>query len=505
MQSLPFLIFIFTFAPFGGKINIHTSIYTMRGINKMRTRFAPSPTGYMHLGLLRTALFGYLIARNMGGTFVLRIEDTDQARFVADAAEKLFELSRIAGIKYDEGPNIGGDYGPYVQSERKSDYLKYAKELVSKGGAYYCFCDKGRLEGLEEYDRHCYALSAGETDKKLESGAPYVIRQFIPEGRTTFVDTVFGEITVDNSELEDQVLIKSDGMPTYNFANVVDDHLMEITHVIRGSEFLSSTPKYNLLYDALGWKIPTYIHLPLILREGGGGKLSKRHGDAFFEDFLAKGFLPEAIVNYVILLGWSPPDNREIYSLAELEQIFNVEGISKSPSTFDMAKLRWVNGEYLKAMDFDRFYALAESHVANAVSRQDVDRVALAKMVQSRIATLDDIPEMLDFVDALPEYSTELYVHKKSKCDEAVARDVLAKIAPKLAEIDENSWNSQDLYKFLTDFAENAGLKNSQALWPVRTALSGKPATPGGSSDLLAILGKAESLNRIQHGLELLS
>ena len=441
----------------------------------------------------------------MGGTFVLRIEDTDQERFVADAAEKIFELSRIAGIKYDEGPNIGGDYGPYVQSERKSNYLEYAKQLIAKGAAYYCFCDKARLEGLEEgYDRHCCGLSAEDIDAKLAGGSPYVIRQLIPEGQTTFGDQVFGEITVDNTELEDQVLIKSDGMPTYNFANVVDDHLMEITHVIRGSEFLSSTPKYNLLYQALGWKIPVYIHLPLILREGGGGKLSKRHGDAFFEDFLAKGFLPEAIVNYVILLGWSPPDNREIYSLTELERIFGVEGISKSPSTFDIAKLRWINGEYLKAMDFDRFYGLAENYVADAVKRPGADRAALAKMVQSRVATLDEIPEMLDFIDNLPEYDTQLYIHKKSKCDEAIARDVLAQIAPKLAEIDESNWNNQDLYKFMTDFAENAGLKNSQVLWPVRTALSGKPATPGGASDLLAILGKAESLSRIQRALELL-
>jgi len=471
----------------------------------MRTRFAPSPTGYIHLGTLRTALFGYLMARKMGGTFVLRIEDTDQERFVADSTQSIYNALRIAGIKHDEGPDVGGEYGPYIQSERKSDYLKYAKELVAKGGGYYCFCDKTRLEGLESYDRHCCELPADEIEKRLESGMAYVIRQLIPEGKTTFVDQVFGEITVENAELEDQVLIKSDGMPTYNFANVVDDHLMEMTHVIRGSEFLTSTPKYNLLYNALGWEIPTYIHLPLILREGGGGKLSKRHGDAFFEDFLAKGFLPEAIVNYVVLLGWSPTDNREIYSLAELEQVFSAEGISKSPSTFDIAKLRWVNGEYLKAMDFDKFYALAQNHVADAVKKQDVDRQALARMVQSRVSALDDIAEVLDFIDTLPEYDTALYVHKKSKCDEAIARDVLTKIVPRLEEIDDNGWNGPDLYKFLTEFAAEAGLKNSQVLWPVRTALSGKPATPGGSSDLLAILGKAESLARIQRGLELLA
>jgi len=455
----------------------------------------------MHLGNLRTALFGYLLARKMDGTFVLRIEDTDQERFVADSLDKIYDNLRIAGIRHDEGPDVGGDYGPYVQSERKSNYLEYATRLIDNGAAYYCFCDKARLDGLEGYDRHCCGLLPEQVSKNLAADTPYVIRQLIPEGQTTFIDEVFGEITVENVELEDQVLIKSDGMPTYNFANVVDDHLMAITHVMRGSEYLTSTPKYNLLYQALGWDIPTYVHLPLIL-SADGGKLSKRHGDAFFEDFLAKGFLPEAIVNYVILLGWSPPDNREIYSLAELEQIFDAPSISKSPSTFDLAKLRWVNGEYLKAMDFDKFYEMAESYVANAVKRPDADKVALAKMVQSRVATLDDIPEMLDFIDNLPEYDTSLYIHKKSKCDEAIARDVLVKIAPKFAEIDESNWNNQDLYKFLTGFAESAELKNSQVLWPVRTALSGKPATPGGSSDLLAILGKDESISRINKAIE---
>ena len=465
-----------------------------------RTRFAPSPTGYMHLGNLRTALFGYLLARKMGGTFVLRIEDTDQERFVASAVQKIYETLHIVGIRHDEGPDVGGNYGPYVQSERKSNYLEYAKELVGKGSAYYCFCTKDRLEALEKYDRHCCDLSADEIEKNLADGLPFVIRQLIPEGKTSFVDQVYGEITIENEELEDQVLIKSDGMPTYNFANVVDDHLMAITHVMRGSEYLTSTPKYNLLYQAMGWDIPTYVHLPHILREGGG-KLSKRHGDAYFEDFLDKGFLPEAIINYIVLLGWSPPENREIYSLTELEEIFSVEGISKSPSIFDMTKLRWFNGEYLKAMDFDAFFALAEGPVRQAVKRQDMDIKALAKIVQGRIAAMDEIAEILDFIDVLPEYDTELYVHKKSKCDVAIAADVLAKFVPKLAEYDEKSWNNEHLYKFMTDFAQEAGLKNSQVLWPVRVALSGKPATPGGASDLLAILGKAESISRIQHAL----
>jgi len=458
----------------------------------------------MHLGNLRSALFGYLLARKMGGTFVLRIEDTDQERFVADAMDKIYENLRTAGISHDEGPDVGGDYGPYIQSERKSNYMDYAKKLIDNGAAYYCFCDKARLDGLEDgYDRHCCGLLPEAVAKNLADGMPFVMRQLIPQGRTTFVDEVFGEITVENAELEDQVLIKSDGMPTYNFANVVDDHMMAITHVMRGSEYLTSTPKYNLLYEALGWDIPTYVHLPLIL-SASGGKLSKRHGDAFFEDFLAKGFLPEAIVNYVVLLGWSPPDNREIYSLAELEQIFSAEGISKSPSTFDLAKLRWVNGEYLKAMDFDRFYTLAESYLADAVKKTSIDRTALAKMVQGRVSVLDDIPDMLDFIDQLPEYDTAMYIHKKSKCDEVIACDVLAKIAPRLAEIDESGWNGPDMYKFLTEFAAELELKSSQVLWPVRTALSGKAATPGGSSDLLVILGKDESLARIQRGLELL-
>lgn len=471
----------------------------------MRTRFAPSPTGYIHLGTLRTALFGYLLARKMAGTFVLRIEDTDQVRLVPGACEKIYEALRIAGITYDEGPDVGGPFGPYVQSERKNDYFEYAKQLVDKGSAYYCFCDKEALSEMEEYDRRCAALSPEETSLKLENGAPYVVRQFIPKGQTTFTDRVFGEITVDNSELTDQVLIKSDGMPTYNFAHVVDDHLMGITHVVRGTEFLPSTPKYNLLYQSFGWEIPTYVHLPLILREGGGGKLSKRHGDAYFEDFLVKGFLPEAIINYIALLGWSPPDNQEIFTLAELERVFSIEGLSKSPAVFDLNKLRWVNGEYLKAMDFDKFYAMAEPFLKKAVKEPVCGFEALARLTQGRVANLGEIPEILDFVDNLPEYSTELFVHKKSKSDEALAAEVLGKIGPKLASIDESCWRGEDLYAFMTQFAQDEGLKSPQVLWPMRCALSGKPATPGGASDLLAVLGKAESLRRIGFAVNLLS
>jgi len=482
----------------------------------MRTRFAPSPTGYIHLGTLRTALFGYLLSRRMQGAFVLRIEDTDQERLVADSAENIYRALDTVGIKYDEGPNVGGPYAPYIQSQRKSGYLQYAEQLVEKGGAYYCFCDKGQTaevqdstldssqddsgDTIQSYDRRCYGLSADAVRANLDAKMPYIIRQLIPEGKTTFVDQVFGEITVENTTLDDQVLIKSDGMPTYNFANVVDDHLMKITHVIRGTEFLPSTPKYNLLYQALGWEIPTYVHLPLILREGGG-KLSKRHGDAYFEDFLAKGFLPEAIINYIALLGWSPPDNREIYSLTELGQIFNIEGISKSPSVFDINKLRWVNGEYLKAMDFDGFYKLAVGYIDKAVARTDCDRQYLAKLIHGRVSVMDDIAEALDFIDNLPEYDNELFVHKKSKSDTAVAADVLSKIAPLIADFDENSWNGEALYAFMTESAAAWGLKSSQVLWPMRCALSGKPATPGGASDLLAILGKQESLRRVEIAL----
>jgi len=455
----------------------------------------------MHLGNLRTALFKYLLARKMGGTLVLRIEDTDQGRLVDDALDKIYETLDIAGITFDEGPHMGGDYGPYVQSQRKSGYMDHAKELIRRGSAYYCFCDKERLEGLDGYDRRCADLAHDIVEKNLTAGVPYVVRQLIPPGTTTFRDEVYGEITVDNAELEDQVLIKSDGMPTYNFANVIDDHLMAISHVMRGSEYLSSTPKYNLLYQALGWDIPTYVHLPLILNQTGG-KLSKRRGDASFEDLLAQGFLPEAIVNYIALLGWSPPDNREIYTLAELCEIFSIEGISKSPSAFDINKLRWVNGEYLKAMDFDRFYALAADHVTKAVKRPGCDPMTLAKLVQSRISALDEISEALDFIDTLPEYDTELFVHKKSKSDADVAADVLAKIAPVLAAHPEDLWTGENLYKLMTEFAAEAGLKSSQVLWPMRCALSGKPATPGGASDLLVVLGKKESVRRAEYALE---
>ena len=454
----------------------------------------------MHIGNLRTALYAYLIAKHAGGKFILRIEDTDQNRLVEGSTEVIFSTLRVAGLKYDEGPGVGGEFGPYVQSERKNDYMLYAKELVEKGAAYYCFCTKERLDALEgaggfaKYDRHCLRLSKEEIAAKLAGGEPFVIRQKIPDGETTFHDEVYGSITVKNDELEDQVLIKSDGLPTYNFANVVDDHLMRITHVIRGSEYLSSTPKYNLLYGAFGWEIPTYIHLPLILNSSGE-KLSKRKGDASFEDLLTQGFLPEAVVNYIALLGWSPSDNREFFTLEELAEAFDTKGISKSPSVFDTAKLTWMNGEYFKKMDAEKFYEMALPELKKCVS-EGHDYKKLAGMVQPRIEFLSNIAELLDFIDALPAYSAELYTHKKMKTDAAVslasltAAETLLRNAP--------DWSEQALHETILVKVEELGIKNGQMLWPIRTALSGKPTSPCGATELLVLLGKEESLRRLE-------
>lgn len=449
----------------------------------MRTRFAPSPTGFMHIGNLRSALFGYLLARRMGGVFALRIEDTDQERLVEGAVEKIYETLKIAGITHDEGPDVGGDYGPYIQSQRENVYMKYAQQLLDGGHAYRCFCHK------EADPAQCDCKNV-DTD----ATKPHVIRQMIPTGQTTFVDEVFGEITVDNTELEDQILIKSDGFPTYNFANVVDDHLMKITHVMRGSEYLPSTPKYNLLYKAFGWEVPTYVHLPLILSVDGG-KLSKRRGDAFFEDFLEAGFLPEAIVNYIALLGWSPPENREIYSLKELEQIFSVKCLSKSPATFDLDKLKWMNGEYLKAMDMGDFLPLALPYI-DKLAAGDVDKQALAALVKDRISTLAEIPEILDFVACLPKYSTQIFVNKKNKVDEALAKDMLVKILPEIEGLTD--WTAEVISATIKTFAEACGVKNAVVLWPLRCALSGKEASPGGATDLLMLFGRDESVSRIK-------
>lgn len=479
----------------------------------IRTRFAPSPTGYMHIGNLRTALYEYLIAKSQGGKFILRIEDTDQERLVEGATDVIYKTLEMTGLKHDEGPDIGGEYGPYIQSERMGLYMGYAKELVEKGEAYYCFCTKERLEGLKEsnaegaafakYDRHCLGLSAAEVQAKLDAGEPFVIRQKMPDsGTTVFHDVVYGDITVENAELDDQILMKADGFPTYNFANVVDDHLMDITHVVRGSEYLSSTPKYNLLYQAFGWEPPVYVHLPAVMRDAHH-KLSKRHGDKSFEDLVDEGYLVEAIVNYIALLGWSPSDNTEIFTLQELEETFDIAGLSKSPSIFDIKKLTWMNGEYMKAMDFEKFYALAEPKLAAALKGAAVDLRKIAALLQKRLETWNDIPGMIGFFKELPEYGTELYTHKKMKTNDEIALASLKAAVPVLEGLAE--WNETAIHDALIALAAEMGVKNGQLLWPVRTALSGEPTSPGGAIELADILGREESLRRLQKGIDMLS
>lgn len=479
----------------------------------IRTRFAPSPTGYMHIGNLRTALYEFLIAKAEGGKFILRIEDTDQERFVEGATDIIYKTLEMSGITHDEGPDVGGDYGPYVQSERKNDYIEYAKQLVEKGEAYYCFCTKERLDSLKtqageggeaiaKYDRHCAGLTKEQVEEKLNAGVPYVIRQKIKEGTTTFYDEVYGSITVDNAEMEDQILIKSDGYPTYNFANVIDDHNMNITHVVRGAEYLSSTPKYNLLYEAFGWDIPTYVHLPAVMKDQQH-KLSKRNGDASFQDLIAKGYLPEAIVNYIALLGWSPSVNQEIFTLDELIKAFSIKGLSKSPAIFDIVKLTWMNGEYIKKLDFDKFCEMAMPYIKEAVKTEGIDLVKVAGYIQSRIGTFNDIAEMVDFIDELPQYSTELYIHKKMKTTEEICVESLKKAIPVLEQL--NDWTNEGIYNALKALIEEMGIKNGQMLWPVRTALSGKPTSPCGASELAELLGKEETLVRLNKGIELLN
>ncbi|MEI3523047.1 MAG: glutamate--tRNA ligase [Anaerotignum sp.] len=479
---------------------------------EVRTRFAPSPTGYMHIGNLRTALYEYLIAKSQGGKFILRIEDTDQERQVEGAVDVIYNTMRMTGLHHDEGPDIGGEYGPYVQSERMGMYMDYAKELVEKGEAYYCFCTKERLESLKEsnaegaafakYDRHCLGLSKEEVQAKLDAGVPFVIRQKMPDsGTTTFSDVVYGDITVENTELDDQILMKADGFPTYNFANVVDDHLMHITHVVRGSEYLSSTPKYNLLYKAFGWEPPVYVHLPAVMRDAHH-KLSKRHGDKSFEDLVREGYVVEAIVNYIALLGWSPSGTQEIFSLKELEESFDMAGLSKSPAIFDIKKLTWMNSEYLKAMDFDKYYALAEPKLKEALGDTDLDLKKIAALLQKRLETLNDIPGLVEFFKTLPEYGTELYTHKKMKTNDEIALSSLEAALPVLENLED--WNTTSIHDALMALVGELGIKNGQLLWPVRTALSGEPTSPGGAMELADILGKEESLRRIRKGIELL-
>ena len=428
------------------------------------------------------------------------------------AVDVIYNTMRMTGLHHDEGPDIGGEYGPYVQSERMGMYMDYAKELVEKGEAYYCFCTKERLESLKEsnaegaafakYDRHCLGLSKEEVQAKLDAGVPFVIRQKMPDsGTTTFSDVVYGDITVENTELDDQILMKADGFPTYNFANVVDDHLMHITHVVRGSEYLSSTPKYNLLYKAFGWEPPVYVHLPAVMRDAHH-KLSKRHGDKSFEDLVREGYVVEAIVNYIALLGWSPSGTQEIFSLKELEENFDMAGLSKSPAIFDIKKLTWMNSEYLKAMDFDKYYALAEPKLKEALGDTDLDLKKIAALLQKRLETLNDIPGLVEFFKTLPEYGTELYTHKKMKTNDEIALSSLEAALPVLENLED--WNTTSIHDALMALVGELGIKNGQLLWPVRTALSGEPTSPGGAMELADILGKEESLRRIRKGIELL-
>lgn len=482
-------------------------------MSKVRTRFAPSPTGRMHVGNLRTALYAYLVAKHEGGDFILRIEDTDQERYVEGAVDIIYRTLQKTGLIHDEGPDKDGGCGPYVQSERQAQgiYLKYAKELIDKGEAYYCFCDKERLEGLKKvvagkeihvYDKHCLHLSKEEVEEKLAAGVPYVIRQNNPtEGTTTFEDEIYGDITVDNAELDDMILIKSDGYPTYNFANVVDDHLMGITHVVRGNEYLSSSPKYNRLYEAFGWEVPVYIHCPLITDENHQ-KLSKRCGHSSFEDLVEQGFLTEAIVNFVALLGWSPADNQEIMTLEELVEKFDYHHMNKSPAVFDYTKLKWMNGEYIKKMDFDKFYEMALPYIKEVITK-DYDLKKIAHMVQTRIEIFPDIRDHIDFFEELPEYDVAMYTHKKMKTNAQTSLEVLQEILPVLEAQEDYSNNA--LYQILLKYVEQKGCKNGYVMWPIRTAVSGKQMTPGGATELMEVLGKEESLARIRKGIELLS
>lgn len=482
-------------------------------MTKIRTRFAPSPTGRMHVGNLRSALYEFLIAKHAGGDFMLRIEDTDQERFVEGAVDIIYDTLAKAGITHDEGPDKDGGYGPYVQSERMKTgiYMKYARELIEKGEAYYCFCDKERLSTLKTevvegkeimiYDKHCLHLGKEEVEKNLAEGKPFVIRQNIPmEGTTTFHDELYGDITVENAELDDMILIKSDGYPTYNFANVVDDHTMNITHVVRGNEYLSSSPKYQRLYDAFGWKSPVYIHLPLITDENHK-KLSKRSGHSSFEDLLEQGFLPEAVVNYIALLGWSPEDNREIFSLDELIKEFDYHRINKSPSVFDYMKLKWMNGEYIKAMADEAFYTMAEPYLKSVI-KKDLDLHKIAAMVKTRIEVFPDICDLIDFFETLPEYDPEMYTHKKMKTNKETSLAVLQELCPVFEQ--QEDYSNDALYQLLTTFAAEHEYKNGYVFWPVRTAVSGKQMTPAGATEIMEILGKEESINRIRKGIELL-
>ena len=475
--------------------------------NEVRTRFAPSPTGYMHVGNLRTALYTYLIARHNNGKFILRIEDTDQGRLVEGAVDVIYKTMAQCHLEHDEGPDVGGPVGPYVQTERRPLYKEYAELLMEKGHAYRCFCEKSASEeDTGEFDRGddpCREMSREESDRRAAAGEPYVIRQRIPhEGSTTFHDEIFGDITVENTTLDDQVLIKRDGLPTYNFANVVDDHLMGITHVVRGSEYLSSAPKYNLLYQGFGWDIPCYVHCSPVMRDAHN-KMSKRHGDPSYEDLIAQGYLTDAVINYVALLGWSPRGEQEIFSMDELKEVFEMSGISKSPAIFDIEKLKYFNSEYIRAMSPEEFAKVAEPYIRQAVKNENYDAAAIAALLQQRTEVLTDIPEKLDFFDVLPDYGTELFVHKKSKSDEASSREVLDKMIP-IFETLEN-WDDEHILAAMTGLAESMEVKNAKVMWPVRIAAAGKAVTPGGAVEICRILGKEETLRRLRIAREKLA
>ena len=483
--------------------------YQIMEFTKVRTRFAPSPTGYMHVGNLRTALYAYLLAKSQGGTFILRIEDTDQERYVDGAVDVIYNTLRETGLIWDEGPDIGGPVGPYVQSQRMGMFKDYALQLVEKGAAYYCFCDKDRLEEVRtvqqasgmapKYDGHCRHLTPEEVQAKLDAGVPYVIRQKMPlEGTVTFHDEVFGDITVECASLDDQILIKTDGMPTYNFANVVDDHTMGITHVVRGNEYLSSTPKYNLLYEAFGWKVPTYIHCAPVMKDATS-KLSKRNGDASYQDLIAKGYLKDAVLNYIALLGWAPKGDREIFTLEELVKEFDISGISKSPAIFDPQKLRYINGEYIRALSPEAFYEAALPWIRQTVKSESADLRELASVLQARCEVLSDIPEQVDFIDAVPQYSIDLFVSKKMKTTPESSLKALQAVLPVLEALED--FSAPAIHEALFALIAQMEVKNGWLLWPLRVAVSGKQFTPGGGIELCAVLGREESLKRIRQAI----
>lgn len=477
---------------------------------KVRTRFAPSPTGFMHVGNLRTALYSYLLAKKFGGTFILRIEDTDQSRYVEGAVETICRILKETGLHYDEGPDVGGDYGPYIQSQRKRIYQEYAQKLINRGNAYYCFCDKERLDKIREqcrlakldpkYDGYCRNLSPEEVEKNLANGKPFVIRQKMPtSGEESFEDLVFGTIKVEFAQLDDQVLIKADGLPTYNFANVIDDHLMEITHIIRGSEFLISTPKYNQLYKAFGWEIPYLIHVPPVMK-APGQKLSKRLGDASYDDFIKKGYLKEAIINYIALLGWSPGDNREIFTLPELIEAFDIAKINKAPAIFDENKLSWLSGEHIRRLSLEEFYQRALPYITSVITRKTIDLRKLCQLLQPRVEKLTDIPNQIDFIEVIPDYPLELYNHKKMKSTCQKALPLLKSTLPILTAL--ANWTEDQIQQAVFALIQQLKIKTGELLWPLRIAITGKLSTPGGFIEIAYLLGKEETIKRIELAIQ---